>query len=76
MSNCLTDDLVTLRDDGKEIVIVTAKQYLAVAESVLRVLFPEVPSSSFSDNDEETNFAVYIADDECDAYLERRIHSC
>ena len=59
----------------REIVTVTAKQYLAVAENVLQTLFPDLPLSTFSDRDETSSIAVYIKDDD-DAYVERRSHSC
>jgi hypothetical protein len=65
----------TSGSNHKEIVTVTAKQYLAVAENVLQTLFPDLPLSSFSDRDERSSFAVYIKDDD-DAYVERRTHSC
>jgi hypothetical protein len=43
-------------------VIVTSKQYLAVADDFLRRLFPEIHSDML---DDPGPFTVFITDDEC-----------
>ena len=75
MSNVFLSRNGTLECEHREIVTVTAKQYLAVAENVLQALFPGLPLSTFADGGERNSFAVYIKDDD-DALVEARTHSC
>jgi len=49
-------------EDREEIVIVTSKQYLAVADDFLRELFPELTPDRLSN---PGPFTVFITDDEC-----------
>jgi hypothetical protein len=50
------------REDREEIVIVTSKQYLAVADDFLRRLFPALTPDRLT---YPGPFSVFIADDEC-----------
>jgi hypothetical protein len=50
------------REDQEEIVIVTSKQYLAVADDCLRKLFPELTPDRLP---YPGPFTVFITDDEC-----------
>lgn len=52
-----------------EIVVVTVKQYLAVADDVLRKLFPELPSSFWTQSAQYPTCSVFIKEDEHDAAL-------
>jgi len=49
-------------ENREEIVIVTSKQYLAVADDFLRKLFPELTPDRLP---YPGPFTVFIADDEC-----------
>jgi hypothetical protein len=70
MSNAfhLASTIEQALDPDQEIVTVTSKQYAAVAEDVLRRLFPEEGHSSLADCDQPA-FTVFVKDDE---YLMRR----
>lgn len=48
------------RDGQQEIIIVTSKQYLAVADDFLRKLFPEITEDRLAS---PGPFTVFIADD-------------
>jgi hypothetical protein len=50
------------REDREEIVIVTGKRYLAVADDFLRKLFPELTPDRLA---YPGPFTVFITDDEC-----------
>lgn len=52
--------LIYSRDDQKEIVIVTSKQYLAVADDFIRKLFPELTPERLP---YPGPFTVFITDD-------------
>jgi hypothetical protein len=61
MSNArFSDSLNDLREDREEIVIVTSKQYLAVADDFLRKLFPELTPDRLP---YPGSFTVFISDD-------------
>ena len=49
-----------------EMVVVTVKQYLAVADDVLRKLFPELPATFWA---QYPTFSVFIKEDELDPAL-------
>jgi hypothetical protein len=51
-------------EDQEEIVLVTVKQYLAVADDVLRKLFPELPASFWANSGQYPCCSVYIKDDD------------
>jgi hypothetical protein len=53
-----------LLEDQEEIVLVTVKQYLAVADDVLRKLFPELPASFWAHSGQYPSCSVYIQDDD------------
>ena len=53
-------NLSFFREDREEIVIVTSKQYLAVADDFLRKLFPEITSDRLPN---QGPFTVFITDD-------------
>ena len=55
-----SNNLTFSREDGEEIVIVTSKQYLAVADDFLRKLFPELTPDRLP---YPGHFTVFIADD-------------
>jgi hypothetical protein len=44
-------------------VLVTVKQYLAVANDVLRQLFPELPPTFWAHSGQSPSCSVYIKDD-------------
>ena len=48
-----------------EMVVVTVKQYLAVADDVLRKLFPELPPSFWAQSARYPTCNVFIKEDEC-----------
>lgn len=50
-------------------VVVTVKQYLAVADDVLRKLFPELPASFWAQSAQYPTCSVFIKEDEHDAAL-------
>ena len=56
----LSHFLDNIRDDHEEIIIVTSKQYLAVADDFLRKLFPELTPERLP---YPGPFTVFIADD-------------
>ena len=58
---CFCHDLSDARDDHEEIVVVSSKQYLAVADDFLRKLFPELTSDRLP---YPGPFTVFITDDE------------
>jgi hypothetical protein len=63
MSNPIfSHSLNQTHNDQEEMVIVTSKQYLAVADDFLRRLFPEIHSDML---DDPGPFTVFITDDEC-----------
>jgi hypothetical protein len=45
-------------------VVVTVKQYLAVADDVLRKLFPELPASFWAYSGQYPTCSVFIKEDE------------
>lgn len=49
-----------------EMVVVTVKQYLAVADDVLRKLFPEIPASFWAQSAQYPTCSVLIKEDELD----------
>ena len=49
-----------------EMVVVTVKQYLAVADDVLRKLFPELPASFWAQSAQYPTCSVFIKEDERD----------
>ena len=53
-----------LLEAQEEIVLVTVKQYLAVADDVLRKLFPELPASFWAHNGQYPSCSVYIKEDD------------
>jgi len=53
-----------------QIVLVTVKQYLAVADDVLRKLFPELLPSLWADSAQYPACSVFIQEDECDSSLQ------
>lgn len=53
-----------------EMVVVTVKQYLAVADDVLRKLFPELPASFWAHSAQYPTCSVFIKEDECDSSLQ------
>ena len=55
-----SNNLSFSREDREEIVIVTSKQYLAVADDFLRKLFPELTPDRLS---KPGPFTVFITDD-------------
>ena len=55
-----SDNLNLSREDREEIVIVTSKQYLAVADDFLRKLFPELTPDRLP---YPGPFTVFITDD-------------
>ena len=57
---CFSHNLSFSREDREEIVIVTSKQYLAVADDFLRKLFPELTPDRLP---YPGPFTVFIADD-------------
>ena len=62
MSNlCFSDTLSDSRDEREEIVVVTNKQYLAVAGDLLRRLFPELTPDFLP---HPGAFSVFIKDDD------------
>ena len=58
-----------LPGDQGEIVLVTVKQYLAVADDVLRKLFPELPWSFWAQSAQYPTCSVFINEDEHDSAL-------
>src|ERR1700730_12799652 len=52
-----------------EIVLVTVKQYLAVADDLRSRLFPELPPSFWAHSGQYPSCSVCIRDDDCDATL-------
>jgi hypothetical protein len=52
-----------------EIVVVTVKQYLAVADDVLRKLFPELPASFWAHCAQYPTCSIFIKEDEPDSPL-------
>jgi hypothetical protein len=58
-----------LQQGQAEIVLVTVKQYLAVADDVLRKLFPELPASFWAQGGQYPVCSVFINEDECDSPL-------
>jgi hypothetical protein len=50
-------------------VLVTLKQYLAVADDVIRRLFPELPASFWAHNGQYPTCSVFIQEDECNSPL-------
>lgn len=52
-----------------EMVVVTVKQYLAVADDVLRKLFPELPAGFWAHSAQYPTCSVFIKEDEPDAAL-------
>ena len=53
-----------------EMVVVTIRQYLAVADDVLRKLFPELPASFWAHGGQYPSCNVFIKEDECDSSLQ------
>jgi hypothetical protein len=53
----------------QELVLVTIKQYLAVADDVLRKLFPELPHNFWAHSGHYPTCSVVIEEDEPDAAL-------
>jgi phage gp37-like protein len=53
-----------------EMVVVTVKQYLAVADDVLRKLFPELPASFWAHSGQYPYCSVHIKDDDSDSPLQ------
>ena len=53
-----------LPENEEEIVLVTVKQYLAVADDVLRKLFPELPASFWANSDQYPSCSVCIKEDD------------
>jgi hypothetical protein len=58
-----SNNLTFSREDREELVIVTSKQYLAVAHDFLRKLFPEITPDRFP---YPRRFTVVIADNVVD----------
>jgi hypothetical protein len=52
-----------------EMVVVTVKQYLAVADDVLRKLFPGLPASLWAQSAKYPTCSVFIKEDELDPAL-------
>lgn len=50
-------------------VVVTVKQYLAVADDVLRKLFPELPASFWAQSAQYPTCSVFIKEDDLDPAL-------
>ena len=59
-----TDDIQDSDVGDKEIVLVTIKQYLAVADDILRKLFPNVPEHIWAEVGEYPYCAVVISEGE------------
>ena len=53
-----------------EMVVVTVKQYLAVADDVLRKLFPELPATFWAQSAQYPTCSVFIKEDEHDSSLQ------
>jgi hypothetical protein len=52
-----------------EMVVVTVKQYLAVADDVLRKLFPELPATFWAQSAQYPTCSVFIKEDDLDPAL-------
>ena len=64
-----TRNVEDLLEDQGEIVVVTVKQYLAVADDLLRKLFPELPPSFWAQSAQYPTCSVFIKEDECASTL-------
>lgn len=62
MTLCSTRNGEELPEDQGDIGLVTVKQYLAVADDVLRKLFPELPTTFWAQSPQYPTCSVFVKD--------------